>query len=120
MIYFKLLQYMKFNHVAGPFGDCTSRYNVIDFPQTVREFVYEVLKDPKEWGYIGIRNSDLPFKVFGNPNIEYAYGKLKAENFSDEWLNRKIVSVRASGGWSRMDYLLDLAPEEKVDSFELF
>ena len=47
-------------------------------------------------------------RTFGNPLIQYKYGLLKTDNFSNKILNQKIKSVTASGGWSRIDYLINL------------
>lgn len=103
---------MKFIKTGGPYGDQTSSYSVHlndNFSMndyTVNMFIEEVLKT-KDWGYIGIYNLKER-SVFGKPNIEYSHGKLKNENFEQSILDSKIKNIRASGGWSRMDYLLEL------------
>ena len=39
---------IKFEHVAGPFGDCTSRYKLsFDKPYTISEFIEEILQNNK-------------------------------------------------------------------------
>lgn len=92
-------------------GDCTCGYKVLlDKEYTVKEFVDTVLTEKnKEWGYIGIYNpSDFFGRTSGNLCIEYRYGKITTENFGNDILNKKIMSVSASGGWSRMDYILHI------------
>lgn len=93
----------KFKKTAGPFGDCTSRYDVIlDKDYTVGEFIETVLREePKEWGYIGIYKK---YEIFGDPVCEYRYGKLITDTLPEEYLKREINEIKASGGWSRMDY----------------
>lgn len=84
-------------------GDCTAPYNVeLDKEYTVNEFVQTVLTNEREWGYIGIYCKG---EVFGKPTCEYKWGKL-LYTLPDSVLNKKIVDVKADGGWSRMDYLL--------------
>lgn len=90
-------------------GDCTCGYNVkLDREYTVKDFIDTVLSERNgEWGYIGIYDqSDFSGMHFGNPNAEYRYGKLVSDNFPEDILNKEIKSVSASGGWSRMDYVL--------------
>lgn len=88
-------------------GDCTAPYKVeIDSDMTLKDFVQCVLAQyPKEWGYIGIKSGN---SIFGEPKIEYSKGIIKTENFDAEIKRKKVVSAYASGGWSRMDYLLTL------------
>lgn len=97
---------IKWHHAGGPYGDETSRYD-LEFikPYTVQELIDEVLKDVREWGYIGIYTEGT---TFGEPVCEYSHGKLITPNLPDEYLNKKIVKCKASGGWTRMDYLIYL------------
>ena len=90
----------------GPQGsDCTGSYYITPKKSfTVRDFVNAVIADTREWGYIGIA---APRATFGNPNIEYKCGKLTA-NFSDEILNKQVLELFGSGGWSRSDYILKI------------
>ena len=90
----------------GPQGnDCTSPYYITPKKSfTVRDFVNAVIADTREWGDISIA---APRATFGNPNIEYKRGKLTA-NFSDEILNKQVLELSGSGGWSRSDYILKI------------
>lgn len=106
----------KLTHVGGPYGDATSKYSVwLDREYTIGEFIAAILKNlPKEWGYIGIDgveviNGHHYRTTFGVPKCEYRCGKLVSSEFTEEDLKRKIRKVvRASGGWTRMDYLLEV------------
>lgn len=87
-------------------GDCTAPYAVIlDKKYTVQEFVAAVISKTEEWGYIGIEHKGA---TFGEPHCEYRHGKLLNE-LPKETLCKKVVSVRASGGWTRMDYYLSVS-----------
>ena len=95
-------------------SDETAPYNSsLDKDYTVQEFIDTVFSErSREWGYFGImpktnlRNASL----FGEPNCEYIDGRYRKGTtpFSDEILCKKIKRVRADGGWSRMDYLIEL------------
>ena len=91
----------------GPQGsDCTGSYYITPKKSfTVRDFVNAVIADPEEWGYIGIA---APRTIFGSPNIKYEWGKLTTANFSDEILNKQVLELSGSGGWSRSDYILKI------------
>ena len=97
----------KFIHTNGPYSDCMSDYDIeLDKSYTVGEFIETVLKEkPKEWGYIGIYKKG---KIFGDPVCEYRYEKLITEPLPEEFLIQDIKEIKASGGWSRMDYLIKL------------
>ena len=104
---------IKLIHKDGPFGDCTSQYEVT-FPQdiTVDEFIKLVIQEnPKEWG---------DFCVYWNcPIVKYRDGKRFASVPYDEYRNMKVLRVQANGGWGRMDYIIDPEkppkPELKID-----
>lgn len=90
-------------------GDCTCGYNVkLDREYTVKDFIDTVLSERNgEWGYIGIYNqSAFAGRHFGNPKLEYRYGKIVTGNFTEDVLRKEVKDVSASGGWSRMDYVL--------------
>lgn len=107
----------KLEQAGAERGDCTAPYRVIlDKEYTVKEFIATVLKDcSDEWGYIGIK-SDLNV-WFGDPNIEYRYGEITNVNSKTEMkfpLEAKVLSAKADGGWSRMDYMLTVKADEVV------
>ena len=101
---------IKFEHVAGPFGDCTSRYKLsFDKPYTISEFIEEILQNKDEYGEIYIGENYIKPK----DTCSYAYGNLRSR-FNDRYLNRKIISAKASGGWGCMDYYLNLKANDMV------
>ena len=98
---------IKLTQTSETFGDCTALYSVeMTKPYTVREFIKQVLKR-KAWGYIGIENR-FGESIFGDPNCEYKGSKIITEELPEEILNQPFVKVRASGGWSRMDYIIEI------------
>lgn len=86
------------------YSDGTWNYIITTDNKTVGDFICEVLKNKREWGYFGIYNSKMN-SVFGNPRCEYSYGKIIGEPLPQEYLNKEIKSVSGSGGWSRSDFL---------------
>lgn len=89
-------------------SDCTAPYDVeLGGKYTVKEFIEDVLKDAREWGHIGIDPGPGVSSVFGDPHCEYSHGVLKS-NLPEDILEMSISSARASGGWSRMDYILSI------------
>lgn len=91
----------------GPMaGDCTTLYDVVFHNEcTVREFIDEVLKKG-EWGYVRIGSR------FDGPQIEYRHDKIVSGVFCQDILNAKITTATAHGGWTMMDYMLDIRPDE--------
>ena len=108
------MKYLRYKGTGKSYSDCTSDqiYEVIGNP-TVRELCdYIVKTKTEEWGYIGIYDNK---SVFGNPSIEYSDGSYVDKNgnpiefnIQDDIANKIVKDVKASGGWSRMDYLFIL------------
>lgn len=103
-------------HTGGPYGDCTSRYDVkFNGPMTVREFIEEILNNNPisnhEWGTIGIACEG---EIVGKPKCSYADGKITTEPLPEEYMNKVIVSCTAHGGWSLMDYKITVNSSEKT------
>lgn len=85
----------------GTSGDEISHYKVhfLENP-TLREFIDWVLStNPREWGYIEIRN--YPSR------IKYDNGSIVRCTIPDEQLNKRIRLIRKDGGWSAMDYTVE-------------
>ena len=93
---------MRFIQTHATGSDETAPFDIMDYKaKTVGEFIDEVLKErPNEWGY---------FDVYGFGRCEYRSGKLLSE-LSDDKLRYRIKSVKAAGGWSRMDYRITVNP----------
>ena len=101
---FKLIQ----NTPVG--GDCTCGYDVkLDREYTIEEFINTVLKNyANEWGIFEVKRGSNTIDSF-----EYSYGKLASES-NNVYQDYKIKEVYASGGWSRMDYVLYLEEEKNL------
>lgn len=111
---------IQFRHKAGPFGDCTSDYEVC-FPEnmTVYEFIVAVLEEyPEEWG---------SFFVSWLGNIGITFMKYKAGdivNICDKECFLKIKDyhikkVSANGGWSLMDYYITTKEREELPNNDI-
>lgn len=98
---------MEFKCTGGPYGDCTASFDVeLNRKCTFRELI-DLILTRNEWGYIGKEDPRTPF---GYPQFEYSrdhikYGTEKG-HFTGEDYYRIVKTVKASGGWSRMDYLI--------------
>ena len=91
---------------GGPLGGCAPYKVEFRRECTVKEFIESVLHQ-NEWGYIGIYSTEPDGVFFGKPCCEYSGNHLKS-HLPDEYLDRKIKKAKASGGYSRMDYILYL------------
>lgn len=90
-------------------GDSTAAYTVsFDKEYTVQEFINEVLKF-NEWGYIVASEYDRKNDFKRISQCEYKLDQLIVAMRLDV-LNKKIIKATASGGYSRMDYLLHVEP----------
>lgn len=88
-------------------SDCCAPYTVRvnKSPMTVEDFIATVIEEnPHEWGYIGIKNGNA---IFGDPRMEYDCGKYDSSSM-ESVKNAIVKKAKASGGWSRMDYLLEI------------
>ena len=95
---------MKFTRTGPTSGDCTTPYSVTDYKaQTVGEFIEEVLQDKNEWGYVKVCIPDCSWLAY--PSCEYRYGSI-VDELDSSYLEKKIKSVDASGGWTFMAYYI--------------
>lgn len=99
--------------LAGRIGsDCIGPYNVTLLKDlTVEELIVAIAEGVDgygrtEWGYIGIY--DKGYYPFCDERCEYRDGKIISNNIPKKMLKKKVKSVKASGGWSRMDYCLTI------------
>ena len=90
-------------HKQGPFGDETSIYDVHINRQnlTVNELIKYVLTIKDEWGYIDIGDT-FPREH----RLEYRYGKIISDTIPTAKKQQCISNCFASGGWTRMDYII--------------
>ena len=99
-------------------SDCTAPYDVeISGQCSVDDFIECVLTQfPQEWGYIGVADGS----ILGYPRIEYARGKVTVESKDFQDIRDCIVvKAFASGGWSRMDYLITVEQNEQTEPSDL-
>lgn len=100
---------IKLIHVAGPFGDETSRYDITFPNMTVADFILTVLKEnPDEWGTI---------RLNGEIICEYKKGKITSLNAKMNVLKTIITPNKdawAHGGWSLMNYHLYGKEQPKI------
>lgn len=87
-------------YTGGPYGDETCSYEGhLNQPLTVREFIDAIFEQhPDEWGSV---------YIFNNAYLEYSCGEIKyiSSQFND-YLDKKVKSFTAHGGWTAMDYSL--------------
>lgn len=105
---------MKLIKTGGPNRyECCS-YDVIEHPETVGEFIKEVLKQyPKEWGsfYFTAENNKNPL-ARNTKYCNYKYGNLISTPYKRKhWDLQHIKNVSANGGWSLMNYYITLEEE---------
>lgn len=99
---------LKFIHVAGPFGDQTSGYEIeFEKPMTVKQFMDAVITERSgEWGNFALKN-DWTKKL-----AEYKHGSITIINDSYyPAADKTIKSISANGGWSLMSYDIVLENE---------
>jgi hypothetical protein len=94
-------------HVAGPFGDETSQYEV-NFPEniTVEEFInIAVSQYPKWWG-------DFEVPDHKHNVAKYSYGDITIldETLYETVKDKKVSAVTAYGGWTLMTYNINTVP----------
>lgn len=97
-------------HLDGPFGDCTSAYQVY-FPKgiTIEQFINTAIQEnPNERG-------TFTLGALGPAICHYNRGVKQVRN--PEYYNKvkdyHVNTAGAHGGWSLMDYTLKI--EEKVE-----
>lgn len=90
---------------------CTAGYKVnLDKEYTLQEFIDAVLTNKGEWGYIKVAKRDCA--CYNYPAFSYRYGEIYGEpNLPEEVYGYKVKSVTASGGLSRIDYIVTLEKE---------
>lgn len=87
----------------GPEGsDCTAPYTVtLHGMVTLRSFVDAVLGRRTDWGHISIYDGKK------ERHAGYDHGKMESR-LPDALLDREVRHASASGGWTRMDYVVEL------------
>lgn len=86
------------------YGDETTEY-IVTFTDgmTVQDFITEWLTTkPEEWGYFQVRVPDTTWINY--PTMEYEHGDILTNNIT-EYLDKKLIKVSGSGGWTRSDFI---------------
>lgn len=80
---------------------------------TIEEFLQIITSNRKEWGTIRIfRMYMLMPQELGF--IEYEHGTIKTNTICSEYLGREIKQISAHGGWSMMNYNINIDPPNPV------
>ena len=88
-------------HTGGPYGDACSDYKfVLNKEMTLEEFAEMIAEDGKNWGHISTG-------IFSKTLADYTHGYVsyKPDVYKDAIVAKEGT---ASGGWSRMDYYVEL------------
>ena len=96
------MELLDFKLSGGPYGDDTSTYDVKVNKDgaTVTDIINYALSKKEDWGYVCIDS------FFSDKRLEYRYGIIISDNISSEDKNKVVKTITASGGWSRMDYII--------------
>lgn len=94
-------------------GDCTCNYRIkFNIECTVREFLHEIFAyRTNEWGTIDV-NPNICVNGVPTDTISTYYENCTIQtSFSEDVLNSIITEAVASGGYTRMDYILYVKSE---------
>lgn len=96
-----MLNFMPIEKVGG---DCTCPYLVMsDTPLTVAELVQQILTR-KEWGNIDFYYGKIEWGT-SISTVQYDEAQLNnADDIFAKIQEKSVIKIRASGGWTRMDY----------------
>lgn len=93
-------------------SDETSEYFIEVSPEaTVNQVLVDIVNQEHEHGFIGIKDENNPFH--GAYSFEYENGKseIPSEEVKAFWKSvkhRKVIGIKANGGWGCTDYILEL------------
>ena len=96
--------------------DCTCKYKLIfNRTCTVKDFVDNLFNSRSdEWGSIEVRPNIAVGGSIDNVSTQYECGILRNSSFTDIY-DFIITEATASGGWSRMDYVLYVKPNNNTE-----
>ena len=93
-------------------SDDTFNYDVsISENMTVKSFIEEYINEYHH-------NNRTEFYIINdktwveNPSVEYMFGDITTNQFSDDILNTEIVKVFGNGGWGAMSFFITLPKKE--------
>lgn len=103
---------MKLYSIGECGGDCTYNFEVqFSRKYTVREFLNLVL-ERNEWGKIELNDGKVNI-IKRTIECEYKGKEIIYSGIPDEYMNKYIQSAEAHGGYSCMDYKINIALEGK-------
>ena len=92
------------------YGDQTREYIIKLYPNnTVRNVIQDIISNPREWGYIELKLGDWKERYYNR--LEYGHSvviNLDKVTYWKDKLDKKVISITGSGGWSRSDYQLEI------------
>lgn len=92
---------ISFKQLRPARGDACAPYEVLlNRESTLRDLVDYIIQNDREWGYVTI------YGMVDDQKLEYRYGKILKNEFTENELNSVLLSVGSCGGWSRMDYVV--------------
>lgn len=109
-----ILDYFRRTYDGSIRSDCCS-HMVFEAtkPITVQELCNYILSNDRIWGYIGIACPENT--VYGDPNVEYAYGKYVDDKrnpiefeFPSHIANAIVKRIDWDGGYSRADWVFTI------------
>lgn len=101
---------MEFVQTAPTGGDCTAPYDVfLDQECTLEQFIEKVLTRG-EWGKIYVDRFGV---------VEYRHDEITKNDLDKTIMSRLVGRIRAAGGWSNMNYHLDLKSTVFIKQDEL-
>lgn len=111
-----------FVQISPVSGDCTCNYRLrFNKVCTIKDFVTDIFNSRgNEWGSIEVRPNIAVEGIINNVvSTQYEHGTFRNSSFTDVY-DFIITEATASGGWTRMDYVLYAKPntESKVDGKE--
>lgn len=84
--------------VSETFGDCTANYEIVfNRKMQLKEFIDSILVK-KEWGFIRVKDY----------SITYNGDEISQNTIPQDFYSKTIKQCTSSGGWSRMDYEIEL------------
>lgn len=106
----KLYDRIDLGKVGQENGDASSIWYECKFKgenPTLGEFL-SLLLEGGEFGHVEIGE-----KWTFDRRFEYHWGEIVSDTFTEQEKSRKIKLVAMSGGWSRMDYLVNFTKDSK-------
>ena len=88
----------------GPFGDACSLYSFTPKSEhlTLQDLIADARRTTGDWGYIEVSFAGTKF------TLEYRHGQVISSDIPEGLYEKEITGGTAYGGWSRMDYMVEI------------